>query len=197
MTFRQKLLKNFYPLLMRLTKALGSKRKIETNPAPVPAPLSFYSLATRLNNGKELSFESLKGRKILLVNTASDCGYTAQYSDLQLLYQQHKDKLTIIAFPANDFGEQEKGTDEDIAGFCQVNYGVSFPLAVKSSVVKGPQQNEVFLWLSSKKANGWNDQAPTWNFSKYLVDEKGILINYFDPSISPLSEELLSRINAF
>jgi glutathione peroxidase len=194
MTIRQKILKNFYPVLMRIGKMLRSKSKIKSNIGGVAAPVSFYSLATRLNNGEGLSFGSLKGKKILLVNTASDCGYTAQYADLQKLYEQYEDKLVIIAFPANDFAEQEKGDDHQIAQFCELNYGVKFPLALKSSVIRGPMQNEVFMWLSSKKANGWNEQEPTWNFSKYLVNEKGILTHYFDPSISPLSSELSDRI---
>jgi glutathione peroxidase len=101
----------------------------------------------------------------------------------------------VIGFPANDFKEQEKGNDHDIAAFCKINYGVTFPLAAKSSVVRGKQQNEIFKWLSDKKLNGWNDQQPTWNFSKYLVDENGVLTNYFDPAVSPASEEIKNAIN--
>ena len=100
----------------------------------------------------------------------------------------------IIAFPANDFKNQEAGTDEEIEKFCTFNYGVTFPLAKKSTVVRSAEQNEVFKWLSEKKLNGWNDKAPSWNFSKYLVDENGLLTHYFDPAISPLSDEVLRAI---
>ena len=123
--------------------------------------------------------------KILIVNTASDCGYTPQYTDLEKLYKEYKDKLIILGFPANDFGEQEKGSNEEIASFCQINYGVTFPLMQKSTVIKSAAQNEVFKWLSDKNKNGWNEQEPTWNFCKYLVDENGILVNVYNSSVSP------------
>lgn len=156
--------------------------------------VSFYNLAAALNSSARLSFEELKGKKVLIVNTASNCGYTNQYAELQKLYEQHKEQLIVIAFPANDFKEQEKGSDEEIASFCKLNYGVAFPLAKKSTVIKSPGQNEVFQWLTDKSKNGWNDTEPSWNFSKYLVNEEGILTHYFDPSISPLSSEVTDAI---
>jgi glutathione peroxidase len=155
---------------------------------------SLHELSVKLNNGNDLDLASFKGKKILLVNTASNCGYTNQYDDLQKLYEGNSDKLAIIAFPANDFKEQEKGSDEEIAEFCRVNYGVTFPLAIKSTVVKGGQQNEVFKWLTDETLNGWNDQEPTWNFCKYLVDEDGKLIKVFDTGVSPLSDEIKNAI---
>jgi Glutathione peroxidase len=155
-----------------------------------------YDLEVQLNNGQSVPLSSYKGKKLLLVNTASNCGYTGQYNELQELYEKYKNKLTIIAFPANDFGEQEKGTNEEIAQFCQVNFGVSFPLAQKSVVINSNEQNPVFKWLTSKKLNGWNEQAPTWNFSKYLVNEEGMLTHYFDPSISPLSREVVKAVES-
>jgi glutathione peroxidase len=136
----------------------------------------------------------LKGKKVLLVNTASDCGYTNQYADLQKLFEKNSDRLIILGFPANDFKEQEKGTDEQIAQFCQINFGVTFPLAKKSSV-KGDHKNEIFKWLSEKNKNGWNSKQPSWNFSKYLVNEQGQLTHYFDPAVSPLSDEVIEAIN--
>ncbi len=192
MTGKQKIAKAIYPALMAITKLFGGKEK--SNPNAIAPPVSFYNLQTIANDGKQMSFENLKGKKILIVNTASDCGYTAQYDDLQKLHEQYKDKLIIIGFPANDFKEQEKGTDEDIAQFCKINYGVTFPLAKKSSVIKSAEQNNVFEWLSNKNKNGWNDQQPTWNFSKYLINENGVLMNYFDPSISPLSKDVTEAI---
>ena len=194
MTGRQKILKAFYPVLMGLNRLLGKNEKMKMNKNFSNPPVSFYSLKATANDGTEISFDKLKGKKILLVNTASDCGYTPQYLDLQELYNAHKDKLIIIGFPANDFGEQEKGDDEQIAGFCKKNYGVDFPLAKKSTVIRGPQQNKVFEWLTNKNENGWNDQQPVWNFSKYLVNETGVLTHYFDPALSPTSDEIVSAI---
>jgi len=194
LTYRQKVLKAFYPLLMWAGKASGKKVKhMENSKINMPST-SIYDLSIQLNNGSKLDLSSLKGKKILLVNTASNCGYTSQYEDLQSLYEKNKDKLVIIGFPANDFKEQEKGTDEQIAEFCKVNFGVTFPLATKSTVIKGGSQNPVFNWLSDKKQNGWNDQDPTWNFSKYLVNENGVLTDYFDPGLSPVSNEIKNAI---
>ncbi len=193
MTFRQKLLKAFYPALMWMSRG-SSKNPVLSNNHSKPA-VPFYSLNTVLNNGSNLNFESLKGKKVLLVNTASDCGYTNQYEDLQELSEQYKDKLLVIGFPANDFKEQEKGNDSDIAEFCKINFGVSFPLATKSTVIKGTAQNPVFNWLSDASKNGWNNAAPSWNFSKYLVNEEGVLANYFEPAVSPLSQEVTDAVS--
>lgn len=126
----------------------------------------------------------------MLVNTASDCGYTDQYAALQKLFEENREHLVILGFPANDFKEQEKGTDAEIAAFCKTNYGVSFPLVKKSSVIPSPQQNPVYSWLTDSTKNGWNSQAPSWNFSKYIVNEKGELTHYFGAVISPLSKEV-------
>jgi glutathione peroxidase len=194
MTYRQKVLKAVYPALMWVSKITGGKSKIVTNNTQVTPPRSLFDLSVPLNNGSELKLGTLKGKKILLVNTASDCGYTDQYDDLQKIYEANKDKLVVIGFPANDFKEQEKGSNDDIAAFCKINYGITFPLAVKSSVI-GEQQNDIFKWLSDKKLNGWNDQQPTWNFSKYLVNENGVLTNYFDPAVSPASDEIKNAID--
>lgn len=193
MTLRQKVLRLVYPLLMWAGQK-GAKDRLHKNEKRIAPPVSFYSLSVVLNNGKVLPFETLKGKKVLLVNTASDCGYTPQYTELQKLYEDTKEAVEIIAFPANDFKEQEKGNDEEIAAFCTVNYGLSFPVAKKSSVVKGAAQNPVFRWLTDKSLNGWNDQPPSWNFSKYLVDEDGVLTHCFAPQISPLSEAVVKEI---
>ena len=194
MTYRQKVLKAVYPALMLYNKITGKKSTVMGNTEGITTLRSLHELSVHLNDGKELKLETLKGKKILLVNTASDCGYTSQYSELQKLYENHKEKLMVIGFPANDFKEQEKGTDTEIAEFCKVNYRVTFPLAKKCSVIKGMKQNEIFKWLSDETLNGWNDQEPTWNFCKYLVDENGKLIKFFDTAVSPLSEEVLSAV---
>jgi len=193
MTLRQSILKAIYPLWMWYSRNKENRKKILQNRNNVQPVHSFYSLSARLNNNTDLNFDSLKGKKVLLVNTASDCGYTNQYDDLQKLFETTKDKLIVIGFPANDFKEQEKGNDEEIAQFCKINFGVTFPLAKKSSV-KGEKQNEIFKWLSDKNENGWNNKQPSWNFSKYLVNEQGLLTHYFDPAISPLSEEVTKAI---
>ncbi len=195
MSYRQKVLKAIYPALMWITKVTGKNtKKIENTQIKAPVT-SIYELKISMIDGSELLLSSLKGKKVLLVNTASDCGYTNQYAQLQELYEQHKDKLVVIGFPANDFKEQEKGTDTEIATFCKKNYGVTFPLAQKSVVIKSPQQNPVYQWLTDTTKNGWCKQFPSWNFSKYLINEEGVLINYFDPSVSPLSNEVINAIN--
>lgn len=192
MTYRQKVLKAVYPALMWFTKLTGKNvSKLAGNKQP---PVSFHSLKGLLNDGSTLDFATLKGKKVLLVNTASDCGYTNQYEALQQLYEQHKDKVVVLGFPANDFKEQEKGSDAAIQEFCRKNYGVSFPLMQKSSVIQSPQQNIIYQWLTDSAKNGWNNKMPSWNFSKYLVDENGVLTNYFDPSVSPTSVDVVKAI---
>lgn len=186
MTIRQRFLKWVYPLLMFVNKRKQS-RQIKVLISP---PVSFYSLQAELTDGSQLCFEKFKGKKVLLVNTASDCGYTHQYADLQKLYTQSSGELEIIAFPANDFKQQESRSDSEIAKFCSINYGIRFPLTKKTVVVKSPEQHPVYQWLTSADKNGWNEQAPSWNFSKYLVDETGRLTHYFDPSISPVSDTI-------
>lgn len=192
MTYRQKVMKAAYPVIMWFTKLTGKNAKeITGNKQP---PVSFYTLKGTLNNGDTLDFASLQGKKVLLVNTASDCGYTNQYTDLQKLANTYKDQLVVIGFPANDFKEQEKGSDAEIAQFCKANYGVTFPLMKKSGVIKSAQQNLVYQWLTDSTKNGWNDKAPAWNFSKYIINEKGILTNYFGSAIAPLSNDVLKAI---
>jgi glutathione peroxidase len=195
MTYRQKILKAVYPVLMWFTKITGTNSKKIDNTQIKSPNVSFYDLSATINDGSQLSFSSFKGKKVLLVNTASNCGYTNQYEDLQKLHEQYKDKLIIIGFPANDFKEQEKGNDAEIASFCKKNYGVTFPLSQKSIVIKSLQQNPVYQWLTDSNKNGWCSQLPGWNFSKYLVSENGILTNYFDPSVSPMSSEIVNAIN--
>ncbi|MGH2554041.1 MAG: glutathione peroxidase [Chitinophagaceae bacterium] len=194
MTLRQKVLKAIYPAFMWYTKMRG-KNVTELKNEQKQPPVSFYSLKGILNNGSKLEFIDLKGKKVMLVNTASDCGYTDQYDALQKLYDQNKDHLVVIAFPSNDFKQEEKGTDEEIAQFCKINYGVTFPLVKKSVVKKTPGQNEVFRWLTDAALNGWNNKAPSWNFAKYLVNEEGVLTNYFGSSISPLSKDVSDAIH--
>lgn len=192
-TFRQKMLRIFYPSILKMGRK-GKRGTVLMNQNKTLPVSAFYDLKITLTNGKTLSFKELKGKKVLLVNTASDCGYTGQYAELQSLHERSGQALQIIAFPANDFANQEKSDDKQIAQFCQLNYGVTFPIARKGVVLKNSDQQEVFRWLTDKNQNGWNEHAPDWNFSKYIVDENGILTHYFGPSISPLEEIFLKAL---
>ncbi|MFA5299776.1 MAG: glutathione peroxidase [Lutibacter sp.] len=194
-TFKQKVLRKMYPLIRRMGKK-GKNGTMLINKQKIVPGTPFYDLNVVLNTGDMLSFSEFKGKKLVLVNTASNCGYTGQYSELQALNERYGDTLQIIAFPANDFAEQEKSNDNEIAQFCQLNYGVTFPVALKSIVVKNVQQHQVFRWLSDKTLNGWNEHAPDWNFGKYIINEKGILTHYFGPSVSPLEEDFLKAIES-
>ena len=193
MTTRQKLLKAVYPAWILFTKVIGKNNDAFANKHAKPS-VPFHTLKAVMNNGATYDFSQLKGKKVLLVNTASNCGYTGQYDDLQKLHEKFQNKLVILGFPANDFKEQETGSDEEIATFCKINFGVTFPLMKKSTVKKDSTQNEIFKWLTDATKNGWNNKAPSWNFSKYLVNEEGVLTHYFDPSVSPLSKEVIVNI---
>ncbi|MEO6405285.1 MAG: glutathione peroxidase [Ferruginibacter sp.] len=192
MTIKQQVLKAVYPIFSKLNSVFGNNNK-QINSSAL-APESFYGLTATKNNGEKFSFSNLEGKKIMLVNTASDCGYTAQYDGLQALYEKYKGKIEIIGFPSNDFGEQEKEGDEVIANFCKINFGVGFPLMQKSVVKKNANQHPVYQWLTDETKNGWNYVAPTWNFCKYIIDQKGNLTNFFEASTEPMSKEILSAL---
>lgn len=192
-TIAQTIKKTLYPLIMLFTKNTG-KGLVLHNAEKAGPEQPFYNLKVTLNTGKLFFFDQLKGKKVLIVNTASNCGFTGQYAELQTLYKQFGNGFAIIAFPANDFKEQEKADDETIAQFCQVNYGVSFPLVQKSIVISKAGQHEVFRWLSHKENNGWLEHEPDWNFSKYLIDENGVLTDYFGPAVSPLDALVTTAI---
>jgi glutathione peroxidase len=190
MTVRQQVLKLAYPLLMKLGRG---KTFLENKIKALPIA-DFYQLEATAINGESLLFSRFKGKKVLLVNTASDCGYTAQYKELEQLYRELAAELVIIAFPANDFKNQEKEDEATIAAFCEKNYCPGFPLAKKTKVVKGPGQHPVYRWLTEAGKNGWNNQPPVWNFSKYLVNEEGVLTHFFGPSFSPVGKEVRKAI---
>ena len=148
-------------------------------------PKSFYALSAEDINGAIISMSSFKGKKVLVVNVASQCGYTPQYEGLQTLYETYSDSLVVLGFPSNDFMWQEPGSNSEIKTFCQRTYGVTFPMFSKIHV-KGRKQHPIYDWLSDSKLNGWNDENPSWNFNKYLLDEKGNLIEWFGANLEPL-----------
>jgi glutathione peroxidase len=144
-------------------------------------------------DGSTIDFATFKGKKILIVNTASECGYTPQYKDLEKLYETYKDKLVIVGFPANNFGGQEPGTNDEIKSFCTKNYGVSFPMAAKVSV-KGDDMAPIYQWLTQKDKNGVLDAEIKWNFNKFLIDENGRMINKFESSVNPMSADITDKL---
>ena len=150
---------------------------------------NFYDLKAISIDGEEVSFEKYKGKKVLIVNVATKCGYTYQYEDMQKLNDLYEGKVAVLGFPANDFLFQESGSNESIAEFCETVFGVTFDMFEKITT-KGRKQSPVYTWLSDSNLNGWNDQKPTWNFCKYLVDENGELIAFFDSKVKPMSKEI-------
>lgn len=156
--------------------------------------MNFYDFTVKNIQGEEVSLSEFKGKKILVVNTASECGLTPQYEVLEELYKANgSEDFVIIGFPANNFGAQEPGSNEEIATFCQKNYGVSFPMMGKISV-KGDDMHELYQWLTQKIKNGVEDSEVSWNFQKYMIDENGNYVGMVAPQESPASETILSWI---
>lgn len=153
---------------------------------------SIHQFKTQGIDGTEINFKDYEGRKILVVNVASECGLTPQYAQLQELYESFHDKLVIVGFPANNFGGQEPGTNGEIQTFCTKNYGVTFPLAAKIDIETHP----IYRWLTDKKLNGFEDSTVEWNFQKYLLNESGQLVKVFSPSVLPIDEAVLDAVNS-
>lgn len=189
MDTRQRISKFLYPAIMGLSKLAKKNADVLSNRSGKDPVTSFYDLKFKATDGREVSFQEFKGKKVVLVNVASFCGYTSQYDGLEKLYKEHGDKVVVLGFPANNFGAQEPGKDEEIASFCRLDYGVTFPIFKKTSVLK-PDQNAVYTWLSDPKLNGWNSQSPGWNFCKYVVDEQGRLTYFLGSAIAPDSAEM-------
>ena len=154
---------------------------------------SIYDFKVASLNGGTIDFADFKGKKILIVNTASKCGFTPQYEDLEALYKKYEGKLVIVGFPANNFFSQETGSNETIEAFCKKNYGVTFLMAAKVSV-KGKDMAPIYKWLCSKAENGVMDAKISWNFNKFLLDENGKLIGHFKSKVKPMSEEIVSKL---
>ena len=168
-------------------------KKAKTMTSPAQAE-TIYQFKVQDLYGKEFDFASLKGKKILVVNTASECGLTPQYKDLEAIYEKYKNSnFVIVGFPANNFGAQEPGSNEQIAKFCEMNYGVTFPMMSKISV-KGDDMHEVYQFLTEKKRNGLQDSEVQWNFQKYLINENGELVKVISPKTLPTDPEIINWI---
>ena len=173
--------------LMLLVAATGCAQ-------PQTMKASIHSFTVEDINGDTFSMASLKGKKVMIVNTASKCGLTPQYKKLEALYQQYKDQgFTIVGFPANNFMWQEPGSNEDIKTFCEHNYGVSFPMMAKVSV-KGRSQSPVYAFLTQKEQNGLKDSSVKWNFQKYLIDADGFLVDVIAPRTQPDDPKVINWI---
>jgi len=160
---------------------------------PIPPDTAFYDLAVEGIEGDTLRMSDYQGKYVLIVNVASKCGFTPQYKDLQKLYEQYADRLVIIGFPCNQFMNQEPGTEEEIQDFCELNYGVTFPLTAKIDV-KGPNQHPVYQWLTTRELNGKTSHEVKWNFHKFIVSPEGKLIGSFPSKVLPLGNEITSLL---
>lgn len=154
---------------------------------------SLYSLSYTAIDGSEMSLEQFRGKKILFVNVASECGFTGQYEELQQLHEAYGDKLVLIGFPCNQFGGQEPGSEEEIQTFCKKNYGVTFLLASKVDV-KGEGQHPIYAWLTTEALNQSEDSAVKWNFEKFLIDENGNFVEHFRSAVKPMSEKITNLL---
>ena len=145
---------------------------------------SFYDLKAMSLDGESIDMSKYKGKKVIILNVASKCGYTPQYADWQKFYESNKDQVEVLGFPCNQFLGQEPGSSDEIATFCQKNYGVTFQMFDKVDV-KGDQQHVIYQWLTDPTKNGWNSEVPSWNFCKYLINEEGKLTHFFGSKIKP------------
>lgn len=186
-------MKNIFVLLLSFVAFLQSctnqKSEVSQTKTNELMGKTIYDFKVESLDGKEINFADFKGKKILIVNTASECGFTPQYADLEKVYEEYKDKLVIVGFPANNFGGQEPGTNTEIGAFCQKNYGVTFPLAAKVSV-KGDDTAPIFKYLTEKELNGVKNTTILWNFTKFLIDENGKLVDTFVSTTKPTDEAI-------
>ncbi|MCG7281226.1 glutathione peroxidase [Chryseobacterium taklimakanense] len=173
-----------------LQSCMNQKTEVSQQKTAENMGKTIYDYKVESLDGGEINFADYKGKKILVVNTASECGFTPQYADLEKVYQQYKDKVVIVGFPANNFGGQEPGTNAEIGAFCQKNYGVTFPMAAKVSV-KGDDTAPIFKYLTEKELNGVKNTAILWNFTKFLLDENGKLIDTFISTTKPTDDAIV------
>ncbi|WP_277111650.1 glutathione peroxidase [Chryseobacterium taklimakanense] len=173
-----------------LQSCMNQKTEVSQQKTAENMGKTIYDYKVESLDGGEINFADYKGKKILVVNTASECGFTPQYADLEKVNQQYKDKVVIVGFPANNFGGQEPGTNAEIGAFCQKNYGVTFPMAAKVSV-KGDDTAPIFKYLTEKELNGVKNTAILWNFTKFLLDENGKLIDTFISTTKPTDDAIV------
>jgi glutathione peroxidase len=188
-----KLLSVSFALLFSATTTKNTSMQNTNSSSAMVSSKSIYDFKVEALDGSTIDFAKFKGKKILIVNTASACGFTPQYEGLEALSKKYQDKLVIVGFPANNFGGQEPGTNGEIKEFCKKNYGVTFPMAAKISV-KGDDTAPIYKWLCSKSENGVLDATITWNFNKFLLDENGHIVTKFDSKVTPMSDELTSKL---
>ncbi|MBT8326753.1 MAG: glutathione peroxidase, partial [Bacteroidia bacterium] len=173
------------------TNSQNTKQKTELNTNMITTTSTFYDLnILTLDEQDTIRMSDFKGKKILIVNVASRCGFTPQYAGLQKLHEKYGDNLQIIGFPCNQFLKQESGSKEEIAEFCSKNYGVTFPITTKISV-KGSEQHPIYSWLTTKDKNQLGDFKVSWNFNKFLIDESGNLVSHFDSKVKPFDKALI------
>ena len=176
-----------YAQTKTVSKTKDQKTKMNTE--------TIYQFTVTDLYGKAFDFSSLKGKKILVINTASECGLTPQYKDLEAIYKKYKNNnFVIVGFPANNFGSQEPGSNEQIAKFCHLNYGVTFPMMSKISV-KGSDKHPIYQFLTQKSKNGLQDSEVEWNFQKYLINEEGKLVKVLSPRVLPTDAAIVGWIN--
>lgn len=181
-------------MIWNFIKVMSGRQVVKLKPTNAKhSSKSFFELQAKTIIGEKFDFSQLKGKKTMIVNTASHCGFTQQFTLLEDFYRLYGKEINILGFPCNDFFGQEPDDNSKIANFCKQEFKITFPLFEKMSLKKG-QKNEVFEWLTDKTKNGWNNQKPDWNFCKYLIDEEGELMLFANSRITPTHPEIINRI---
>ncbi|MGM9508056.1 glutathione peroxidase [Larkinella sp. GY13] len=187
-------LSSFMSVKTVLNFLLSDKSEVAVRPANAVAPTkSLYDFTVNSIEGKTVPLKQYRGKKVVILNTASKCGFTPQFEKWEAFYKEHGDKVVVLGFPSNNFKSQDPGSNSEIAEFCKKNYGVSFPMFEKTEVL-GENQSPLYKWLSDKSMNGWNDKVPTWNFCKYVINEKGELTHFFASKVLPTDPEFKSAV---
>ena len=187
-------LSSFMSVKIVLNFLMSDKSEVAVRPSNAVAPTkSLYDFTVNSIEGKTVPLKQYRGKKVVILNTASKCGFTPQFEKWEAFYKEHGDKVVVLGFPANNFKSQDPGTNSEIAEFCKKNYGVSFPMFEKTEVL-GENQSPLYKWLSDKSMNGWNDKVPTWNFCKYVINEKGELTHFFASKVLPTDPEFKSAV---
>lgn len=180
-------------MLLTLNASCQNNKQMEKTTAVPAQAASIHSFSVKGLDGGTIHLSDYKGKKILIVNTASECGYTSQYKKLQELHEQYGNKIVVLGFPCNDFGGQEPGSEAEIRSFCTREFKVSFPMAAKVHI-KGENADPIYQWLTKKELNGVMDAKVGWNFNKFLLDENGFLLEHFGSGVSPLNEDITGKL---